>query len=293
MWVTWSHPSQMLVETEVQEGQEVVVLKPAETGRRLRAAVRPADGVCAAAAGSASCGATTTTTEPAGHSTASMVTTGVLAFGAGILVSELLDDDDDDDHHHDYYYPNYGHGGMPYYPPYPYRPAYGNGYYPSNGYNRPPNYNSGFQNTGNIYINTGDKGSGNNYWDRYDSKARPGSSGGGTYNRARTGQSPITAARPNRAELQDLSKRQPRPMPANVRPPSQTATAANWKGTVGLRGQGQQVRQHEISGGSHRPGDPRLFDARLPAKPARLPGSPSRRYKAATPVPGTTPVSRQ
>ena len=44
---------------------------------------------------------------------------------------------------------------MPYYPPYPYRPSYGGGYYPSNGYNRPPNYNSGFQNNGNIYVNTG------------------------------------------------------------------------------------------------------------------------------------------
>ena len=42
---------------------------------------------------------------------------------------------------------------MPYYPPYPYRPSYGGGYYPSNGYNRPPNYNSGCQNNGTIIIN--------------------------------------------------------------------------------------------------------------------------------------------
>ena len=250
--------SQMLVETEVQEGQEVVVLKPPKPDVVYVPQYDPQTAYAPAPAAPVAA-TTTTTTEPAGHSTASMVTTGVLAFGAGILVSELLDDDDNDNHHHDYYYPNYGHGGMPYYPPYPYRPAYGNGHYPSNGYNRPPNYNSGFQNTGNIYINTGDKGSGNNYWDRYDSKARPGSSGGGTYNRARTGQSPITAARPNRAELQDLSKRQPRPMPANVRPPSQNGDRRQLEGTVGLRGQGQQVRQHEISGGSHRPGDPRLF----------------------------------
>ena len=228
--------SQMLVETEVQEGQEVVVLKPPKPDVVYVPQYDPQTAYAPAPAAPITATTTTTTAEPAGHSTASMVTTGVLAFGAGILVSELLDDDDNDNHHHDYYYPNYGHGGMPYYPPYPYRPAYGNGHYPSNGYNRPPNYNSGFQNTGNIYINTGDKGSGNNYWDRYDSKARPGSGGGGTYNRARTGQSPITAARPNRAELQDLSKRQPRPMPANVRPPSQTATAANWKGQSGYAG---------------------------------------------------------
>jgi hypothetical protein len=42
--------------------------------------------------------------------------------------------------------------------------------------------------------------------------------------------SPITAARANRPELAELNKRAPRPMPASVRPPSSTATAANWKG---------------------------------------------------------------
>ena len=78
----------------------------------------------------------------------------MLAFGAGILVSEIFDDDDDDwDDRYNYYYPNYGYGGMPYYPPYPYRPSYGGGYYPSNGYNRPPNYNSGWQNNGTIIVN--------------------------------------------------------------------------------------------------------------------------------------------
>ena len=84
--------SQMLVETEVQEGQEVVVLKAAETGRRLRAAVRPADGLCTAGTGGARRrpGDDDDDTETAGHSTASMVTTGVLAFGAGILVSEVV-----------------------------------------------------------------------------------------------------------------------------------------------------------------------------------------------------------
>ena len=39
-----------------------------------------------------------------------------------LLVADLFDDDDDH-HNNDYYYPNYGYGGMPYYPPYPYRPA--------------------------------------------------------------------------------------------------------------------------------------------------------------------------
>jgi hypothetical protein len=114
---------------------------------------------------------------------------------------------------------------MPYYPPYPYRPVYGGGYYPSNGYNRPPNYNSGWQNNGNIIINTGGNRPNGGYWDRYDN--RPGASG---YQRPRPVNSPISAAKPGRPELQDLNKRQPRPMPADYKRPASNATAANWKG---------------------------------------------------------------
>jgi hypothetical protein len=121
-------------------------------------------------------------------------------------------------------YPHYGYGGMPYYPPYPYRPAYGAGYYPSNGYNRPPNYNSGWQNNGTIIVNNPGGGGRGGYWDRYDNRS-PNISGA-----TRQVNSPITAARTNRPELAELNKRAPRPMPANVRPPSSTATAANWKG---------------------------------------------------------------
>ncbi len=228
---------QMKVVTEEQEGKEVVVLKPAEPEvvyvpqyDPVAAYAPPATApVAAPAAPAAATTTTTTTVEEKGHSTGSMVATGVLAFGAGILVNELFDDDDD--HHHGYYYPNYGYGGMPYYPPYPYRPAYGGGYYPSNGYNRPPNYNSGFQNSGNIVINTGGNRPGNGYWDRYD--ARPGAGG---YQKPRTASSPITAARPNRPEMKDLQARTPRPMPADVKRPSPNATASNWKGQSGYAG---------------------------------------------------------
>jgi hypothetical protein len=217
----------MLVETEQQEGQEVVVLKPAQPEVVYVPTYDPQTAYAPAPA-------TTTTTvvqEDKGHSTGALITTGVLAFGAGILVNELFDDDDDDwDNHHNYYYPNYGYGGMPYYPPYPYRPSYGGGYYPSNGYNRPPNYNSGWQNNGNIIINTGggSRPGDNNYWDRYDNDRQPRVASTG-YRQPRTS-SPITAARPTRAELNELNKRQPRPMPADVQRPSATTTAANWKG---------------------------------------------------------------
>ena len=142
--------------------------------------------------------AATTTTRPHREIsvTGALITTGLLAFGAGLLVSEVFDDDDDWDD----YYPNYGHGGMyygsrPYYPPppYMYRPPYGGGFYPANGYTRPPNYQHGFNNN-TIIVNNG----GNNYWNRYDK--------GSTSVRARPAQSPITAAKPNRPELTNLNR---------------------------------------------------------------------------------------
>ena len=218
---------QMKVETEQQEGKDVVVLKPADPQVVY---VPQYDPVTAYAPLPQTTATTTTTTEDKGHSTGAMITTGVLAFGAGILVNELFDDDDNHKHKYDYYYPNYGYGGMPYYPPYPYRPVYGGGYYPSHGYNRPPNYNSGWQNNGNIIINTGGNRPNGGYWDRYDN--RPGTG----YQRPRPVSSPISVAKPGRPELQDLNKRQPRPMPADYKRPAPNATAADWKGQSGYAG---------------------------------------------------------
>ncbi len=94
--------------------------------------------------------ATSTTTEPSGHSTAALITTGLLAFGAGILVNEAFDDDDDD-----HYYPYWG-GGARYYPA-PYYPVYGNGFHPSH------KYNNSFNNN-NVIINNGK----NDYWKKFD-----------------------------------------------------------------------------------------------------------------------------
>ena len=197
----------MMVETTEQDGKEVVVLKPPQPDVVYVPTYDPQTAYAPAPAAPAATTTTTTTTTKTGHSTGSMIATGVLAFGAGILVSELLDDDDDD-----YYYPNYGYGGMPYYPPYPYRPSYGGGYYPSNGYNRPPNYNSGFQNNGTIVINNPGGNGGGGYWDRYDNQRTPGdqhtSTAGATARSRRRS--------PNRSDLNTLNQRQPRPMPADV-----------------------------------------------------------------------------
>ena len=214
---------QMTVDNETQEGKEVIVLKPAPSGEVYVPSYDPVAVYAPppATAVAPATTTTTTTTESTGHSTGTLVTTGLLAFGAGMLVNELFDDDDD----YKYKYPNYGYGGMPYYPPYPYRPSYGNGYYPSHGY-RPPSgygghYGGNYVNNGNVVINTG----GNDYFKRYDGKGK--GSGYGQNGRAK---SPITAANPKRSDLGELNKRQPRAMPADVQRPSTKATASDWKG---------------------------------------------------------------
>ena len=137
---------------------------------------------------------TTTTTQETGHSTEALITTGLLAFGAGILINEAFDDDWDD------YGPNYYHGGMyygggPYYPPppYMYRPPYGGGYYPSHNYNRGNDYRHSF-NDNTIIVNNG----GNDYWKR-NGRGRDEIS-------TRPAQSPITAAKPRRSDLNDLNR---------------------------------------------------------------------------------------
>lgn len=202
---------QMKVETEKQNDQEVVVVEPTDPKVVY---VPQYDPVTVYTTPPPATTTTTTATET-GHSTGTLVTTGLLAFGAGILVSELFDDDDDD-----YYYPHWGGGGYPYYPP-PYRPAYGGGYRPSYGYNRPPNYQHGFNNN-NVIINTGDINTGNkNYWNNFDKSA-------GGYDRSKA-KSPITQARPNRPELNGL----------NSRSATRSASAkqpGDWKGQSGYAG---------------------------------------------------------
>ena len=205
---------QMKVETETQDGQEVITVSP-PTPEVIYvpqydpvAAYNPAP----AAVPATTAPATTTVTEAksTGHSTGAMITTGLLSFGAGLLVAEIFDDDDDDWYHHGNYY----YGGMPYYPPYPYRPVYGGGYYPSHGYNRPPNYGGNWGNNNTIIINNN-----NNYW---NSNNRSG---------ARNPQSPITMARKDRPELTTLNT-------AANKGPKRVAPAqpADWKGQSGYAG---------------------------------------------------------
>ena len=142
---------QMNVSTETQNNQQVIIVEPAQPEVVYVPQYDPAAVYTTPAQATTS---TTTTTDSSsdGHSTGALVATGLLAFGAGILVNEVFDDDDDD-----YYYPayGYGYGRPPYYPP-PYRPRYGNGYRPAHGFNPPKNSKNSF-NKINIYIYTGEK----------------------------------------------------------------------------------------------------------------------------------------
>lgn len=240
---------QLKVETEEQEGKEVITVEPADPKVVY---VPKYDPVAVYAPPPATIPPPTTTTvvqEKEGYSTGAMVTTGLLAFGAGLLVAEVFDDDDD----YDNYYPNYGYGGMyyggrPYYPPPPgaYRPPYGGAYRPANGYNRPPNYQNGFNNNTIIVNNQG-----NDYWKSYDKG--PGGSQSG-----RPG-SPISKARPNRPEMQALDQQQrTRQAQAKAQPrPEAGDRSAGWQGQssyAGNRDKAKAVQPAARPGTSDRAG---------------------------------------
>src|SRR5690606_37160667 len=121
--------------SETVNDQDVIVVKPAQPEVMYVPQYDPA--VVYTTPAPAQVTTTEVTTESSdGYSGGELITTGLLAFGAGILVNEIFDDDDED-----YYYPHWGggYGGPAYYPP-PYQPRYGNGYRPGHTYNRPPNY---------------------------------------------------------------------------------------------------------------------------------------------------------
>lgn len=244
---------QMKVVTEERNNQQVVVVEPANpqivyVPQYNPATVYTTPPPVAAAAAPAPAVAT-------GHSTGTLITTGLLAFGAGILVNEMFDDDD----HHDHYYPAWGYGGGGYYPP-PYRPVYGGGFRPAYGYNRPPNYQHGFNN--NVIINTG----GNDYWNRFDSSKND--------NYRNKAQSPISAARPNRPELQQRDARRTATRPAATQQPGA------WKGQGSYAGAQQGNRA-------------KATEARPTTRPATTPGArkpPSGSYAGAKPTTRQQPV---
>ena len=217
---------QLKVATEVQGGHDVITVSPPSPQVVY---VPQYDPVAVYAPPPATVPAPAATQDE-GHSTGTLVATGLLSFGAGILVANIFDDDDDDYYQNGYYNPRYYGPPMPYHPPYPYRPRYGNGYYPAAGYNRPPDYQHSFNNN-TIVIN---QESNNDYWNRHDTRSGVGRD-------SRSARSPITAAKPNRPELASLNAQ------AKQGPVRAAPTQADWKGQSGYAGT-QQGAANKVAG---------------------------------------------
>jgi hypothetical protein len=274
---------QMKVATEVQEGQEVITVSPPSPQVVYVPQYDPVAAYAPApvSAAPAATSTTTTTTEAKGHSTGTVVATGLLSFGAGLLVANIFDDDDDDYYHNGYYNPYYGGRPPPYYPPYPYRPSYGNGYYPSNGYNRPPNYRPGGNNN-TVIINQN-----NNYWNNYGDKP-------GANRNSRSAKSPITTAKPNRRELDSLNakaKQGPkRPAPGKLDSSKVQGTYAGAKRPDATRaaspsgGRAQPKVQGSYAGA--KPKAPGATTKLASAKPTARPSAANLNRPAAKPATG-------
>jgi len=221
----------MTVKTETEEGKTAITIAPAKPEviyvpkydpiavyAPAPATIPPPTGVAATSGVVATtANAPTTTSTTTASSGSNTAVTGLLCFTAGVVIASAFS------HNDDWYncYPHYGYGGMyyhghPYYPPppYMYRPPYGGGYYPAHGYHPPANYNHNFNNN-TININTGN----NNYWG--------GSGNGGSGTGQRNTKSPITAAKPNRPELNQLNQQgKQRTQQAAARPAAKTGAAS-------------------------------------------------------------------
>ena len=230
---------QMKVEEKTQGGEQAIVISPPSPQvvyvpqyDPVAAYAPPAAAPAAAAPATTTTTTTTTEDDDDGHSTGSMVATGLLAFGAGLVVANIFDDDDDDYYHNDNYYPNYHGGYMPPPPPYYYRPVYGNGYHPNSSYNRPTQYNNVMKKNNVVVVNNNNN---NNYWNSYNDKPT---------GKARTNdiKSPITQAKPNRPELQQLNARTGATSARTAQRPSSTGANPDWKGQSSYAGAKPEVR---------------------------------------------------
>lgn len=116
---------QMKVARDEQNNQQIVTIAPANPDVIYVPQYDPTAAYSAPAAGPAPAPVTTETTTTTAPAPATTTTT-------------VVEHDDDDEG--DYYYPRWGSGYPDGYVPYRYNPNYGNGFRPTNGYNRPVNY---------------------------------------------------------------------------------------------------------------------------------------------------------
>jgi hypothetical protein len=169
---------QLTVETQEQGGQESIVISPPNPQVVYVPQYDPVTAYTPAPA-----------TENSEYGYEGYAATGVLAFGAGLIVGNVFNGDADDYYHQHYYYPNYGYGRYPPCPPRYYRPQYGRGHRPGHYYNRPPHYEDRLRDH---HLQVVDHGS-DDYWNHFDERPTDQA-------RAASVPSPITVARMNRYE---------------------------------------------------------------------------------------------
>jgi hypothetical protein len=167
---------QMAVATQEQGDQKVIVISPPNPQVVYVPQYDPTTAYVPAPA-----------LEESGYVSDTWVPSGVLAFGAGLIVANVFDGDVDDYYHHHYYYPDYGHGRYPPCPPHRYRPGYG--YRPGHYYNRPPRYEDRLRDHHLLVVDHGS----DDYWNHFDERPTDQA-------RADSVPSPITVARMNRSE---------------------------------------------------------------------------------------------
>ena len=120
-------------------------------------------------------------------STGTAVATGLLAFGAGVLIGNAIHSDD--------YYPHYGagavyYGARPFYPPaYAYRPAYSSAFRPATRYASPAGYRYNYNN---VNVNRNVAVNNSNYYQRFSNNQNL---------RAQSVRSPSVATRPAQERL--------------------------------------------------------------------------------------------
>ena len=163
---------QMAVETQDQGGQDTIVISPPSPHVVYVPQYDPMTAYAPAPE-----------IETESDGTGEMVATGVLAYGAGLIVGNVFDHDADNYYHHRYYYPNYVYGRYPPCPVRHYRPAYGHGHRPGHYYNRPPHYEDTLRDNNLLVVDH----RGDDYWNHFDERPadRP---------RPNSAPSPITVA---------------------------------------------------------------------------------------------------
>lgn len=196
---------QMKVETKTQEGQQVIVIEPPSPQIIYVPSYDPITVYAPPPTTS------TVVVEEHHDNTGAVVAASMISFGIGLTIGAATRP-----YYGPRYYPNYWGGFIPPPPPYYYRPVYGGGYHPSHHYHRSSSYNKVLSDNKVVVVNKNDK-----YWGGFDDKPR------GKDRKGKV-ESPITKARPERADLK--------------KPDRAGAKQGDWKGKSSYAGADPKVR---------------------------------------------------